>query len=111
MTTQQFVETEGYRSLGEVGIVFIDGYHSEEQARFDYEAFEDLVPSDGIIPFHDSMSVRSSEIYGPNRAYRYSVKFFIDKLRERSELQVTIELLVKLGDCCLNPIKCFINIF
>src|SRR5207302_207272 len=39
MTTQQFVASEAYRSLGPVGIVFVDGYHSEEQARFDYEAF------------------------------------------------------------------------
>jgi len=35
MTTQQFIEPEPYRALDEVGIVFIDGLHTEEQARFD----------------------------------------------------------------------------
>ena len=37
MTTQQFVQTEVYRSLEHAGIVFIDGYHSLEQVRFDWE--------------------------------------------------------------------------
>lgn len=88
MTTQQFVESEGYRSLGEVGVVFIDGYHSEEQARFDYEAFEDLVPSDGMILFHDSVRICNTEIYGPDQVYEHRVKCFIDKLKERLDLQV-----------------------
>ena len=35
MTTQQFVKTPERKSLGALGMVFIDGYHSEEQARFD----------------------------------------------------------------------------
>ena len=58
MTTQQFVMSEKYRSIGEVGIVFVDGYHSEEQARFDYEAFKDRLSAEGIVLFHDSVRVR-----------------------------------------------------
>jgi predicted O-methyltransferase YrrM len=88
MTTQQFVESEAYRSLGAVGMVFIDGYHSEEQARFDYEAFEDRLAPDGVILFHDSIRVRTSRIYGPGRHYEHRVKSFIDTLKKNPALQV-----------------------
>jgi predicted O-methyltransferase YrrM len=88
MTTQQFVMTEKYRSLGEIGIVFVDGYHSEEQARFDYEAFASHLPADGIVLFHDSVRVRTSRMYGPERLYEHRVKCFIDTLKNDSGLQV-----------------------
>ena len=39
MTTQAFIATEDYSALGRVGMVFVDGYHAEEQVRFDYHAF------------------------------------------------------------------------
>jgi len=88
MTTQQFVATERYRTLGPVGIVFIDGYHSEEQARFDYEAFRDRLTPDGVVLFHDSIRVRDSKMYGPERAYEHRVKCFIDTLKRDGRLQV-----------------------
>jgi predicted O-methyltransferase YrrM len=88
MTTQQFVMTESYRSLGEVGLVFIDGYHSEEQARFDYEAFQDRMSAEGIALFHDSVRVRTSRMYGPDRLYEHRVKCFVDTLKSSSSLQV-----------------------
>lgn len=88
MTTQQFVLTEEYRSLGEVGIVFVDSYHSEEQVRFDYEAFAGRLPADGIFLFHDSVRVRTSRMYGPDRLYEHRVKCFIDTLKNNSGLQV-----------------------
>ena len=88
MTTQQFVETENYRSLDEVGIVFIDGYHSKEQACFDFETFGPLVPADGLVLMHDSIARRSSKLYGPDEVYEYSVKDFVDQLKTRSGLQV-----------------------
>jgi hypothetical protein len=47
MTTQQFIETEVYRELRSIGIVFIDGHHSEEQARFDPSVTSPLMPSVG----------------------------------------------------------------
>ncbi len=43
MTTQQFVDSDAYHHLDRVGMVFVDGYHSEEQARFDYETFENFL--------------------------------------------------------------------
>ena len=59
-TTQQFVESDTYHSLGEIGLVFVDGYHSEEQARFDYEAFRDKLTPDGValIEFSSSKAPR-----------------------------------------------------
>ena len=88
MTTQQFVESEVYRTLDSVGIVFVDGYHSEEQARFDYQSFEGRLATDGIVLFHDSIRIRSSQMYGPDRIYEHHVKDFIDTLKRDAALQV-----------------------
>lgn len=88
MTTQEFAQSDAYRSLETVGMVFIDGYHTEEQARFDYETFKDLVDPDGLTLFHDSVWSRTSRIYGPDRPYLHSVKFFIDKLKTDPSVQV-----------------------
>ncbi len=88
MTTQQFVETDAYRDLGAVGLVFIDGYHSAEQARFDYEAFEPLLAPRGIVLLHDSMVVRRSQIYGADRAFEIRVRDFIDELKRDPRLQI-----------------------
>jgi predicted O-methyltransferase YrrM len=88
MTTQQFVISEKYHSLAEVGIVFVDGYHSEEQARFDYEAFQGRLSAEGIVLFHDSVRVRTSKMYGPDRLYEHRVKYFVDSLKNDSTLQV-----------------------
>jgi predicted O-methyltransferase YrrM len=88
MTTQQFVASEKYRSLAEVGIIFVDGYHSEEQARFDYEAFRDLLSAEGVVLFHDSVRVRTSRMYGPDRLYEHRVKCFVDTLKKDCSLQV-----------------------
>jgi predicted O-methyltransferase YrrM len=88
MTTQAFVETEAYRRLAPIGLLFIDGYHSEAQARFDYAAFEKLLEPRGLVLFHDSMLVRRSEIYGPDRAYETRVRDFVDTLKRDPALQV-----------------------
>jgi predicted O-methyltransferase YrrM len=88
MTTQQFVETEDYRTMDQIGLLFVDGYHSEEQARFDYQAFEGRLAPRGLIVFHDSMSDRRSDAYGADRAYDVRVKNFIDELRREPALQL-----------------------
>lgn len=88
MTTQEFVETGEYRELTDIGIVFIDGYHTEEQARFDFEAFENLLAVDGIALFHDSKELRTSHVYGPEREYLCDVKHYMDVLKGRADLQV-----------------------
>ena len=88
MTTQDFVGTDTYRKLGEVGVVFIDGHHSVEQARFDFEAFEPRLAADGVALFHDTRHYRVSRMHGPERSYRHDVKDYVDSLKGRPELQV-----------------------
>ena len=88
MTTQQFVESDTYRALGETAIVMIDGYHTAQQARYDYEAFQHLVPPHGVILLHDSLNVDTVNIYGPERAYQRSVKYFVEQLKNDPQLQV-----------------------
>ena len=88
MTTQQFVRSEAHRSLDRLGMVFVDGYHSEEQARFDYEAFEGLLDADGIILLHDSLRCDISRFYGAERPYERRVKCFVDELKQDMRLQV-----------------------
>lgn len=88
MTTQQFVESEDFRGLGEIGLLFVDGYHSIEQARFDFRAFEGRLADRGLALFHDSMITRRSEIYGSEHAYDITVKAFIDELKHERGLQV-----------------------
>ncbi len=88
MTTQQFVETETYRSLDETAIVMIDGYHTAQQARYDYEAFQHLVPPRGVILLHDSLDQSIVKLYGPDRIYQRSVKHFVEQLKTDPKLQV-----------------------
>lgn len=88
MTTQQFVQSAACQGLESVGIVFVDGYHSEEQARFDYQAFQNRLTQDAVILFHDSIRVRPSRIYGAGRVYTHRVKCFMDVLKRDPALQV-----------------------
>jgi predicted O-methyltransferase YrrM len=88
MTTQEFVESPAYVDLDQVDILFIDGYHSHEQARFDYEAFESRLSPQGVVLFHDSVRVRESRMYGPGKEYEHRVRYFIDELKEDRDLQV-----------------------
>jgi predicted O-methyltransferase YrrM len=88
MTTQQFVETAVYASLGEIGMVFIDGRHTAEQARYDYESFRPMLAPRGLILLHDSMVVRDDKIYGADKAYKMTVKYFVDELRRDPSLQL-----------------------
>ena len=87
-TTQQFVESEAYRALGEVGIVMIDGYHTAEQAKIDFEAFEPLVPKNGFLLLHDSVLRKTSRIYGEGNEYDTTVYLFVEELKQNPNLQV-----------------------
>ena len=40
-TTQDFIHTQAYAELDDIGLLMVDGYHTAEQARFDYLAFLD----------------------------------------------------------------------
>jgi len=110
-TTQEFVTTEEYRGLGEIGVLFVDGYHTEDQARFDYRAFEGRLARFGLALFHDSMVLRRSTIYGADRAYQMTVKHFIDELRADTGVQVLdlpfgtgLTLVRKLGSVPCEPL-------
>jgi predicted O-methyltransferase YrrM len=87
LTTQEFVATDAYRSLGPVGLLFVDGYHSAEQARFDHEAFEPRLTDDAVVLFHDSVRPQSSAMYGKDRRYVHSVHLYMDELKRRPNLQ------------------------
>lgn len=88
MTTQEFVNTEAYRSLKEIGMLFVDGYHSREQAKFDFEAFEALLAPNGVALFHDTARIDTVTIYGNDRPYEHRVKDYMDELRKREELEI-----------------------
>ncbi|HTQ39594.1 MAG TPA: class I SAM-dependent methyltransferase [Pirellulales bacterium] len=88
VTTQQFVASKAYRDLQDIGLVFIDGFHSAEQAQFDFDAFADKVAPQGMILLHDSVWRIRSGIYGPGREYIHNVTDFIDALKRNPEWQV-----------------------
>ena len=88
VTTQGFVETDAYRELGDVGVLFVDGMHTAEQARFDHEAFAGKMAPGSVVCFHDSLKVEETDIYGEGRAYTYTVKHYVDELRRDPAYQV-----------------------
>src|SRR5687767_206115 len=66
-TTQDFIHTDAYRALHDIGVLFVDGFHTQEQARFDYEAFADRLAPGAIVLFHDTARVKRSVMYGEDR--------------------------------------------
>jgi len=69
-------------------VLFVDGYHTREQARFDHLAFADKLKPGASVLFHDSLSGRESRMYGEDKRYRYSVRQYMDELKGRPGLQV-----------------------
>jgi len=88
MTTQEFTATEDYRALANAGIVFVDGHHSLEQVSIDYDAFRSRLAPDGVMLFHDSLRVRTSDIYGKDKVYLQQVRTFVDELQKIPGVQV-----------------------
>ena len=88
LTTQEFVLTAAYRELGPVGLVFVDGFHSAEQARFDFEAFADRLTPGGMILLHDSVWRMSTGMYGSERNYVHGVVDFVAELKRQPQWQV-----------------------
>ena len=88
MTTQEFVASEHYRTLGEVDLLHVDGWHTEEQAEFDFNAFVPKLTAAAITLFHDSVVMDESPMYGAERAYTCTVRRFMDRLKRRPDLQV-----------------------
>jgi len=81
MTTQEFVRSVDSTQVGEVGILLVDGYHTEEQARFDHQAFAAQLGSSGYALFHDAVHDRLGRIYGADKPYRHTVLDYMDTLR------------------------------
>lgn len=79
MTTQEFVVTAAFRALPPIGLLFVDGYHTAEQAEFDYTSFVAKFDPGCLALFHDSQSRQVSKLYA--EPYEHSVRFYIDKLR------------------------------
>jgi hypothetical protein len=88
MTTQQFAQSDAYRSLGNPGMVFVDGYHTTEQVEIDYNTFRGKLAPNGVMLFHDSLRVRPSDIYGKDKVFMHGVKTFMDRLAEDRSLQL-----------------------
>ena len=88
MTTQQFAGSEQHRSIGAVDLLFVDGYHTDEQARFDHETFAADLSDAAVVLFHDSIRPKRTSIYGEDKAYVHSVHLYIDALKQRPDLQV-----------------------
>jgi predicted O-methyltransferase YrrM len=87
-TTQEFVESDAYRTLGEVTIGFVDGDHSLDQLRIDHDAVVARLAPGGLILFHDSANSGEVSLYGRDRCYRREVAEFLDELRPDPGLQV-----------------------
>lgn len=79
MTTQEFVKTPEFAAMGNVGLLFIDGLHTAEQAAFDHEAFAQKLVVDAPVMFHDSRSRQVSKVY--SEPYSHTVYQYIEKLR------------------------------
>jgi hypothetical protein len=87
-TTQEFVNTETYADLSDIGLLMVDGYHSATQARFDYLAFVDKLDDEAIVLFHDSVYDKLSPIYGEDNPYRHSVCLFMERLQQTPGVEV-----------------------
>lgn len=88
MTTQEFVASEHYSALGAVDLLHVDGWHTEEQAELDFNAFAPKLTAAAITLFHDSVAMDVSPMYGAERAYTCTVRLFMDRLKRRPDLQV-----------------------
>jgi predicted O-methyltransferase YrrM len=88
MTTQRFAESAAYRQLDDIGIVFIDGWHSAEQASFDFQTFADKLAAGGIVLLHDSIWQLPSRIYGEEHHYIHDVSAFVSALKQQPQWQV-----------------------
>lgn len=86
--TQDFVRTGDYAGLSGVGLVMIDGFHSAEQARFDYLAFAGKLDAEAVVLFHDSIRRRPSTFYGEDQAYEHTVCLLMERLKKTPGLEV-----------------------
>jgi predicted O-methyltransferase YrrM len=87
-TTQDFAASPEHAALGPVDLLFVDGLHTAEQARFDYEAFRGRLSPRSIVLFHDSMRDEESRMYGVDKGYAVTVRQLMEEYRSDPALQV-----------------------
>lgn len=104
LTTQEFAQSAALEELGEVDILLVDGYHSEEQARFDHQTFAQQLGSRGYALFHDAVHDRLTHIYGSDKPYRHTVHHYMDALRRDPEWEV-LTLPFDSGLCMVRSAK------
>ncbi len=80
-TTQEFVESDDFRCLSDIGLLFLDGLHTAEQTRFEFAAFERKLAPNGVVLFHNTMTLGPNTYNGLDGYYISDVTFFIDELR------------------------------
>lgn len=104
MTTQQFAQGAALKELGDIDILLVDGYHTEEQACFDHQTFMRRLGSHGYALFHDAVRDRLTRIYGPDKTYRHTVHHYMDTLRRDPAWEV---LTLPFGDglCLVRSVE------
>jgi predicted O-methyltransferase YrrM len=66
-----------------IDFLFIDGDHSEDGVRLDYERFSPLVRPGGLIAFHDIVPDAEERWMGRSESYSGGVHRFWNQLKER----------------------------
>lgn len=87
-TTQDYATSAEHATLAGIDLLFVDGYHTADQARFDYEAFRDKLSPRAIVLFHDSLRDDASTIYGDAQPYAVTVRALMDEYRRDPALQL-----------------------
>jgi peptidoglycan/xylan/chitin deacetylase (PgdA/CDA1 family) len=89
LATQEFVKTKEYEHLKDIDLLFVDGLHTYEQARFDFDSFKNKMRGGGHVFFHDSMDTGTTKIYGIDKIYQRTAKFFVDELKTTGKYGVS----------------------
>jgi predicted O-methyltransferase YrrM len=87
MTSQQALQDPKITNL-DIDLLFIDGLHTKEQCRLEFEGFFKQVTATGIALFHDSRSHILSTIYGKEHPYQHTVWSYLEELRQDQNLQL-----------------------
>ena len=88
LTTEQFANSDRFDNLDNVGMLFVDGFHDVEHAKFDFETFEPLLGPTAVTIFHDSVREFVSGIYGDGKSYMQDVYLYMDELKANPDYQV-----------------------
>ena len=88
LTTEEFTKTSTYETLSEIGLLFVDGFHDAEHARFDFESFKDKLGKSAITIFHDSVREFITGMYGKDGIYTHDVFRYLEELKADPNYQV-----------------------